>query len=105
VNVLDHNNVATIEASAQHSTAGAERLVELLLAIHGAHVAGMEASHGAVKHSALVAADERLTELAALLLPAVAVVMGEDYDQLGEEDEVDCPCGERPPCECARRSA
>ena len=50
-------------------------------------------------------ATESLTELAALLLPAVAYVMGEDYDQLGEDDEVDCPCGERHPCECARRSA
>ena len=77
--------------------------MELLFEIHGAHVVGLEALHGAGKQSALKTADERLTELAALLLPAVAVVMGEGYDQIGEDGEVDCPCGERHPCECAAR--
>ena len=95
----------TMPAEGPQAGNGAERIVELLLEIHDAHVVGLEARHGAGKHSALVAADERLTELAALLLPAVAYVMGEDYDQLDEDDEVDCPCRERHPCECAPRSA
>ena len=88
----------TTPAAAPPARTGAERIVELLLEIHGAHVVGLEALHGAGKQTALVTADERLTELAALLLPAVAVVMGEDYDQLGEDGEVDCSS-------CWRRSA
>ena len=58
-----------------------------------------EALHGVGKQSALIAADTHLTELAALLLPSIAYVMGEELDALGEDGEVDCPCGERHPCE------
>lgn len=94
-----------METEIPSADSGAERIVELLLEIHGAHVVGLEALHGAGKQSALKTADDRLTELAALLLPPIAVVMGEDLDELGEDEEVDCPCGERHPCECARRTA
>ena len=99
------SDTVVMESSTPHAGSGAERIVELLLEIHGAHVVGLEALHGAGKQSALKTADERLTELAALLLPPIAVVMGEDLDELGEDEEVDGPCGERHPCECARRSA
>jgi hypothetical protein len=78
----------TTSSSEPQAASGAERIVELLLAIHGAHVVGLESLRSAGKQTALKTADERLTELAALLLPAVAYVMGEDYDQLGEDDEV-----------------
>jgi hypothetical protein len=88
-----------METEISRAGSGTERIMELLLAIHGAHLEGLEAQHGAGKQTALKTADERLTELAALLLPAVAVIMGVDYDQLGEEGEVDCPSGERHPCD------
>jgi hypothetical protein len=70
-----------------------------------AETLGLEALHDAGKQSALIAADTHLTEFAALLLPSIAYVMGEELDALGEDGDVACPCGESHPCECARCSA